>query len=54
VHLAAARLLDREIDLAAEPLEQRDGGLARGGEQGVVEARDEQRDPQSLLSLALG
>ena len=44
VHLAAARLLQRELDLAAEPLEQLDHGPARRREQRVVEARDEKRD----------
>ena len=45
VHLPAARLLGRELDLAAQPLQHRDRRAPRLGEQRVVEAGDEQRDP---------
>ena len=44
VHLAAARLLRRELDLVAEPAQQPDDRLADLGEQQVVVAGDEQRD----------
>ena len=44
MHLAAARLLRRELDLVAEPPKQPDDGLPDLGEQQVVVAGDEQRD----------
>jgi hypothetical protein len=52
VHLAAAGLLLGEGDLASEPLQQLDYGLAGAGEQRVVEAGDEQRDPDSAEDTA--
>ena len=42
VHLAAAGLLQREVDLVAEPLQQPHDRLPSRGEHGVVEARQEQ------------
>ena len=45
--LAAAGLLLRELHVDAEPPQQRDHGLARVGEQRVVEAGDQQRDPHA-------
>ena len=50
VHLPAARLLERELDRASQPLEQRNHRTAHPREQGVVEARDEQRHPHQLPS----
>ena len=46
--LPAARLLGRELDLVAEPLEDRDGGLRRVGEQRVTETRGEEADAHGL------
>jgi hypothetical protein len=43
VHLAAARLLGRELDLLAEPPEQADDRPADLGEERVVVAGDEER-----------
>jgi hypothetical protein len=47
VHLAAARLLERELDLVPQPLQQPDDRSSRGREQGVAEAGDEQRQPHA-------
>jgi hypothetical protein len=44
VKLAAARLRLRKLDLVAESLEETHHGFPRLGEQGVVEAGDEERD----------
>jgi hypothetical protein len=46
VHLAAARLLEREVHRMPQPLEQANDGAPRSREQRVVEARDEERDVQ--------
>jgi hypothetical protein len=43
VHLAAARLLERELDVMPQPLQQPHDSSARGREQGVAKAGDEQR-----------
>src|SRR5215212_539235 len=43
VHLAAAGLLERELDLMAQPLEESHGRPARLGKERVVEARDKER-----------
>ncbi len=43
VHLAAAGLLPRELDLVPEALEQLDRGPPGLGKKGVVEAGDKQR-----------
>jgi hypothetical protein len=50
VHLAAARLADREVDRHPEPLEQAHGGPAGIGEHRVVQTRDEQGDFHGALS----
>ena len=42
VHLPATGLGGREVDRVAEPLEQAHHGPSGGGEEGVVEARNEQ------------
>src|SRR5579859_1224334 len=47
VHLAAAGLVERELDGVPEPLEQTDDRLAGGGEERVVIAGDEERNAQS-------
>ena len=44
VHLAAARLLRRELDVVAETAQQPDDRLADLGEEEVVVAGDEQAD----------
>ena len=46
VHLAAARLVGRELDGHPEPLEHPDGRLSDLREEQVVEAGDEQGDPR--------
>ena len=48
VHLAAAGLRGRELDLMAKPFQQPDGGPARVGEQGVGQAGHEQRDTHGV------
>ncbi len=48
VHLAAAGLRGRELDLVAEPLEQPDRGPARLGEQRVGQAGHEQGDSHDV------
>jgi hypothetical protein len=45
VHLPAARLGLRELDLDPEALEQLDDRAPGAREQGVVEAGDEKSDP---------
>src|SRR5581483_3003922 len=47
VHLAAARLLDRELDLVSEALEELDDRASGGGKERVVEAGEEERDPHA-------
>src|SRR5581483_10440152 len=47
VHLAAAGLLERELDLVAEALEELDDRAAGGGKERVVEAGEEERDPHA-------
>ena len=53
VHLAAARLLDREHDLDPEPLEHRHGRLADLRIERVGETRDEQGNPVDHRPLSL-
>jgi hypothetical protein len=50
VHLPAAGLLLREVDLVAEPLEQMYDRDAGRWEQRVVEAGDEERRAQKPLA----
>jgi hypothetical protein len=47
VHLAATRLLERELDGMAEPFEQTNDRPPGRGMERVVEARDEERDRQT-------
>jgi hypothetical protein len=49
VHLPAARLIEREIDLHSHAIEHGDRGAPRLGEQRVVEARDEERRPHTRI-----
>jgi hypothetical protein len=50
VHLAAARLVGRELDVVAQPFENADDGPARLREKRVAKAGDEERDAQSAES----
>ena len=52
--LAAAGLVERIVDLAAEPLEQLQRGDADLGEEGIDVAGDEQGDAHDILTRSFG
>jgi hypothetical protein len=54
VHLAAARLIGRELDVVAEAAQQPHDGSPDLGEQRVVVAGDEERDAHQVAALADG